>query len=216
MLIDIEKDGLPCHSSLIKSRYSYLHACKEKFYVKSDDMEEDTGSTGADIMPVKKTLIPHLDKVRMLAILYFIYTGEMVEVTGIVRIVDITVFSAGYKVLDLVRLGIIEVCLRDKSGAKWSFCQGVGAGRSFGNCLNMDCPIEKGWDVPNASIFGKIPCRNYVPTDLWDFKGKSVGYEKTPRQMGFDEDDLNFLEFDEKSFNLFKKDGHLVLIFEQK
>ena len=72
----------------------------------------------------------------------------------------------------------------------------------------MDCPFEKTWKVPNASMFGKIPCRNYVPTDLWDFKGRSVGYEKTPRQMGFHEDELNFLEFDEKSFNLLKKDGN--------
>ena len=30
-------------------------------------------------------------------------------------------------------------------------------------------------------------------------RAEVVGYEKTPRQMGFHEDDLNFLEFDEKS-----------------
>ena len=172
MLIDFEKDGLLCHRSLIKSRYSYLHSCIEQFYLKSDDMEEDTGSTDADL-PVRKSSASHLDKVRMLAILYYIYTGEMVELEGIVRIVDLTLFSASYKVLDLVRFGTMEICLRDRSGVIWTYGQGVGAGVSFANCLNMDCPFEKTWKVPNASMFGKIPCRNYVPTDLWDFKGRS-------------------------------------------
>jgi len=171
------KEEIACHHTLLRSKCPELLEKIEEGYCLDEVMEQELNH-------------------NMISILYFVYT-DLVKFWNEHKF-GLVCVAISY---DLVELAIeaSKIVLDDD----WTCITGLNAGMCVTNRYHMDRKFTQD-DV--CIHLQKIP-RDFVPLDLWDFKGKSLSTEVTPRQLMMVEKGVNVLQCDNETLKLFEKTG---------
>jgi len=177
VLMKWDEEEIVCHRSLLRSKCPELLEKIEEGYCLDEDMEQELNH-------------------NMISVLYFVYT-DVVKFWNEHKF-GLVCVAISYDLIELANEAS-KIVLDDN----WTCITGLHAGMCVTNRCHMDGKFTQ--DIVCINL-QKIP-HDFVPLDLWDFKGKSLSTEVTPRQLVMVDKKVNVLEFDNDTLRLIEKPG---------
>ena len=182
ILVELDGRNFRCHDSVLrlKSPKFLMFLSKELYFINMDEDEFE-------------------DNVKN--VVYFLYTGKL-EHFEESKNRYLNLLALGLDLPDLAKLAVRAKKRLNNDGLAYV------AGNVERNLFVLSPEIDGRFDQDKFSYeeyrFKLKRPQDFFVSDLLDFQGKSVNSQISPRDLGMVEEELNFLEFDEKTYKLLK------------